>query len=358
MTRQHFKDTLKLKILKTSTIHSNSGEIMHYIPSDNYAVILNKNAGRVNQSLVRKLEPLVPSGFLRLSESQLHARDIVHELVEDGVETIFAGGGDGTIVDTINNVYDLRGTTDRLPAVGALKLGTGNAISYWLKNPNPDEALQKFQRGDTHKKLRMRFVEAEETLFPFAGLGVDAAILNDYNRFKRNGKGTWYESVSKGITGYLIAGHTRTVPNYLRRPKTHVTITNIGETAYKIGPNGEQGTPVKKGGILYEGMASMVGCANTPFYGYGFKMFPFASQLTQRFQIRVIDMSAFQMVNNLYAAWNGELRHSNIHDFYADRVRIVCEDAMPYQLGGEAAGYRKELVFSMSEQPIDLIGKL
>ena len=87
-------------------------------------------------------------------------------------------------------------------------------------------------------------------------------------------------------------------------------------------------------------------------------MFPFASQLTQRFQIRVIDMSAFQMVNNLYAAWNGELRHSNIHDFYADRVRIVCEDAMPYQLGGEAAGYRKELVFSMSEQPIDLIGRL
>ena len=80
MTRQHFEDTLNLILLKTLTKHSNSGEIMHYIPSDNYAVILNKNAGRVNQSLVKKLEPLVPSGFLKLSESQLHARDIVHAL--------------------------------------------------------------------------------------------------------------------------------------------------------------------------------------------------------------------------------------------------------------------------------------
>ena len=70
--------------------------------------------------------------MLELSESQLHARDIVHELVEDGIDTIFAGGGDGTI-DTINNVYDLRDRTDNLPAVGALKLGTEMHFSYWLK---------------------------------------------------------------------------------------------------------------------------------------------------------------------------------------------------------------------------------
>jgi diacylglycerol kinase family enzyme len=331
---------------------------MHYIPTENYAVILNKNAGRVNDQLVQKLVPFVPKGQLYLSESQLHARDIVHKMIHENVDTIFAGGGDGTIVDTINNVYEMREKVDRLPAVGALKLGTGNALSYWLKNPNPDIALQKFQRGETHRKLQLRFVEAEDTLFPFAGLGVDAAILNDYNEFKNNGKGRWYESLAKGIAGYLIAGHAKTVPDFLRRPKTHVKIINIGETAYKIGPHGEERIPVKTNEVLYEGMASMVGCANTPFYGYGFKMFPFASQLTERFQIRVIDMSAFQMVNNLYAAWSGELRHPNIHDFYADRVRVICEDAMPYQLGGEAAGYRKEVTFSVSEQPVDLIGRI
>ena len=105
---------------------------MHYIPSENYAVILNKNAGRVNNSLIEKLAPFVPKGSLKLSESQLHARDIVHELVNDGVETIFAGGGDGTIVDTINNVYDLRNTVATLPAVGALKAVSGMLSRFTL----------------------------------------------------------------------------------------------------------------------------------------------------------------------------------------------------------------------------------
>jgi len=328
------------------------------VPTDNFAVVLNANAGRVTPRLVDELKELVPEGQLFLTKSQFHAKDVIRTCVKEKRAVVFAGGGDGTIVDTINNIYDHRKENKQLPAVAALRLGTGNALATWLDAPNPAKALQNWREGQTHRQVSMRMVQAEETLFPFAGLGIDAAILNDYYRWKRYSKDTWFEPLGKGITGYLLAGHLKTMPNYIQRPKTRVRIINLGQNAYRIGPNGEEsGKGIGYGEVIYEGNCTMVGCANTPYYGYAIKMFPFASQKANRFQVRVIDMSALQMTTNLWPAWNGKLRHPDIHDFYADRVRVVFKDAMPYQLGGEAAGYRKEMTFSLSEQAISMIGQ-
>ena len=68
-------------------------------------------------------------------------------------------------------------------------------------------------------------------------------------------------------------------------------------------------------------------------------------------------MSPLQIATKIWSAWNGKLRHPNLHDFYVDRVRVIFEDAVPYQFGGEAMGYRKEISFGLARQPISLIGK-
>ena len=57
-------------------------------------------------------------------------------------ETIFAGGGDGTIVDVINGLHVFRGTP---PTVGVLRLGTGNAPAYWLNSSKPSEDLKRWE---------------------------------------------------------------------------------------------------------------------------------------------------------------------------------------------------------------------
>jgi diacylglycerol kinase family enzyme len=327
-------------------------------PTDDYAVVLNANAGRVTPQLVGELRHLVPEGKLYLTQSQLHARDVIRECVNKETPVIFAGGGDGTIVDTINSLHEFRGGNNTMPAVGALKLGTGNALAHWLDAPKPAQALHNWKAGETHKLLSLRMVEAEDTLFPFAGLGIDAAILNDYYSLKQNTKSKWYEPMGKGLFGYLVAGHLTTLPNYIKRPKTEVRIINLGSTAYQIGADGQEiGKGIQSGQVIYEGPSSMVGCANTPYYGYQLKMFPYASQQSNRFQLRVINMNAGQMAYNIWPAWNGNVQHPNLHDFYADRVRVVFKDAMPYQLGGEAAGYRKEITFSLAQQPISMIGQ-
>jgi diacylglycerol kinase family enzyme len=135
-------------------------------------------------------------------------------------------------------------------------------------------------------------------------------------------------------------------------------ITNLGRTAFRIGDHGNEiGDPVPTGGVLYEGPASTIACATTPYYGRGVKMFPFATRRAGRFQLRVSNLTATQAALNVRRIWNGTMRHASLSDYYVDRVRIRCDDAMPYQLGGDARGYRNEMIFSLSEQPVRLVGK-
>jgi diacylglycerol kinase family enzyme len=85
-------------------------------------------------------------------------------------------------------------------------------------------------------------------------------------------------------------------------------------------------------------------------------MFPHATKRAGRFQLRLVDMNPLQMGWNLAKVWRGQTP-SGIHDFYADSARVTFEDSMPYQLGGEAMGYRKEVTFSLAEYPVTLVGQ-
>ncbi|MEC7987171.1 MAG: diacylglycerol kinase family protein, partial [Myxococcota bacterium] len=77
-------------------------------PTSNYAVVINSNAGRVTNRLTNELKRIVPKDRLFLTKSQLHARDVIEHCVDQNVQAVFAGGGDGTIVDVINNINDFR----------------------------------------------------------------------------------------------------------------------------------------------------------------------------------------------------------------------------------------------------------
>jgi diacylglycerol kinase family enzyme len=321
-------------------------------PNQNYAVVLNANAGRMTSKLRDRIQNIVPLDKLHFTESLLHSRDVLQKCIKDGCETIFAGGGDGTIVDVLNAIEEFTPQGQRKSTVGVLRLGTGNALAYWLNaSTDPVKDLQKWLSGKTHGIIDAPMLEAEDTLFPFAGIGVDAAVLNDYNIAKRElKKNALMKHFAKGIPGYVYAGYTKTLPEAFRRPKHHVKVINTGRPAFRIGPNGgEIGEAIPTGAVIYEGEVSTVTCATTPYYGYKMKMFPFATKRKGRFQLRVVEMAPWEIAYNIYPCWNGTLRHPKLIDYYADRVRVIFDEAMPYQLGGEASGYRKEVTFSLKQ---------
>ena len=55
------------------------------------------------------------------------------------------------------------------PTIGALRLGTGNALAHWLGSATPLK-ISRWTTGRPHRIIHTPMVEAEDTLFPFAGL--------------------------------------------------------------------------------------------------------------------------------------------------------------------------------------------
>ncbi|MHB8878044.1 MAG: diacylglycerol/lipid kinase family protein, partial [Myxococcaceae bacterium] len=173
------------------------------------AVLLNANARRVTDRVVRSLTHVVPEEDLFVSRSELDARRIAQTVVDRRYHTVFCGGGDGTFMGFANEIYhqlELRRRHHPQPAprFGVLKLGTGNSLASLLK-ASPlrgdgilDDVLRA-RAGEVPGYRRVDMLMVEGKRAPFAGLGLDGKVLNDYIWVKRNfGKGLFRKLMSGG----------------------------------------------------------------------------------------------------------------------------------------------------------------
>jgi diacylglycerol kinase family enzyme len=332
------------------------------------AVLLNANARKVDARVVKALSHAVSEEDLFLSRSELDARRIVQSVLERGYPLVFTGGGDGTFMGFINEF--LRQTEPRgrfagrpLPRFGVLKLGTGNALANFVNasSTRGDGILHDVVRaraGDVTGTRSLDLVMVDGQRTPFAGLGVDGKLLNDYIWVKENlGKGL-FKRVMTGGGGYFSAVAFKTVPHYL----THSTYVECevlnGRTheAYRLGPDGSPvGAPVAPGEVLFRGKLMMAGAATMPFYGYGLKMFPFAGQQRGMMHLRLGQVHAASVLANLPKMWEGRWFPEGLHDFYAKDVTIRFAKPMPFQIGGDAAGYREEVKLSVAPESVELM---
>ena len=327
-------------------------------PSGPFGVVLNANAGRVTPRLAQNVARVVGDDHVFLTESPEHAQEVLRLCVERDYGTVFAGGGDGTVIGVANTFHQLKAHAPRVPAVGVLRLGTGNALARYVGSSRPLRDLADYAKGGAHRAVPIQMVQSEGTLFPFGGLGHDAAVLNTYMELKARYAGTPWEKLFYGLKGYLIAGFGPAMWHYARRENPYVTVVNTGAPAYRIGPDGnELGDPIPTGGIVYQGRCSMMGVSTSPIIGYGVRFFPYADLRPGRLQLRVFDLSAFESGLHFLSCARGTLQHERLHDFYVEHVRVRFSHAMPYQLGGDAQGYKHDLSFGISETPVTFVGR-
>ncbi|HEX8434083.1 diacylglycerol/lipid kinase family protein [Archangium sp.] len=351
-----------LRSVDTRQVPSVSGSPEHKV-----AVLLNANARRVDARVVKSLSHVVPEQDLFLSRSELDCRRIVQTVLERNYPVVFTGGGDGTFQCFVNEFFrqlEPRGrfAGKRAPRFGVLKLGTGNGLATYVNaGSGGDGILQDVVRaraGEVPGYQRMDLLQVDGRRAPFAGLGVDGKVLNDYIWVKSTlGKGM-LKRVLSGPGGYFSAVAFKTVPHYLTNSTwVDCEITNgwAGE-AYRAGPDGNPvGTPIAPGQTIFKGRLMMAAAATMPFYGYGFRMFPFAGERRGMMQLRLGQLHAPTILANLPKLWTGRWFPEGLQDFYAQEVHIRFAKAMPFQIGGDAAGYREEVKLSVAPESVELL---
>ena len=342
------------------------------------AVLLNANAKSVSEGLRRELENFVPADDLFYSRTFDDARSIARTVLARGYRTVLTGGGDGTFVGFANSIIDaanaprglavgrggaalkLAPQEVQLPRFGVLKLGTGNAVAGLSgasgRRVGVVEDILRARSGELSGTRQLHLLSVNGKRAPFTGLGYDAKVLNDYVDLKKAVAGGPMGFAGAGGLGYFCSIAGRTIPHFLfQRGAPQVEVVNLGGPCSQIGPDGKPlGRDIAHGEILYKGPCKLAAAGTVPFYGFGFQIFPHALRSPGRFQLRLTAMSVPTILGNLRKIWKGGTP-AGILDFHCEKVLLKFDRAMPLQTGGDAEGYRREVVVEMSEQPIELL---
>ncbi|HEU4384259.1 MAG TPA: diacylglycerol kinase family protein [Anaeromyxobacteraceae bacterium] len=330
-------------------------------PASPIAVLLNANARSVDARVTAQIQGVVPAEHLFLSRCAEEANRIADTVVDRGYGTVFTGGGDGTFVSWVNQILDRAERQDaRPPRFGVLPLGTGNAVAEVVgaKRRGIVEDLRRYLRGEVPCFRQLELITLEGRRTPFVGLGVDAAILNDYRWLRQRLAGTRFSRLAAGVRGYGLAIAVRTAPRQIaqRRPP-YCEILNVGAAAWRLDAQGRRvGRPVEPGEMLYAGPCILAAAGTVPYYGFGLKVFPYALERPGTMQLRVAaDIGVASLLWNVPRIWKGSFSHPGLLDFQVERVEIGFDRPVPFQVGGDAEGERERLTLGMAPRSVEVV---
>jgi diacylglycerol kinase family enzyme len=324
------------------------------------AFLLNSNAKSVTPSLKRKLAKLIPPSDLYFSSSLAEAEELINAIIDAKYPYLFCGGGDGTIVKTINTVW-ARGFCEpgrAMPKVGVLRLGTGNALARLLKAGDVKDDIEHILSGKKFTPVSLNMVQADDgQLTPFAGIGYDGEIMNDFETIKDFFVGSPLKKYFTSFLGFTIAGLFKTLPRQLNKPRAQV-ILRSSYPAYRIMEIDGQDEEVylNEPCVFYNGEAPLICVGTIPSVGYDFKMFPFANRRPGYMHLRICAVPLPVCLTHFYPSiWQGTFRHPKLFDYLVKDVEIEANTSLPYQLAGDAMGYKKSLVFKVSDRPVEMV---
>lgn len=339
------------------------------------AVLLNRNARRVTDRVAHSLERVVGSDHVYNSRTLDEAEAFTREIVQRGYGTVVCGGGDGTLMRAVNLVhryiaesnnwrierYHRTGEKQALlksPRFAFLRLGTGNGMQFVTGASNPARDLQSIVDFVPGRTQEIPLIDLDGERFFFGGIGYDSQILDDYNWIKARAKNRLFKFFMQNVTGYLIALFARTVPRLLlgRSEKIEARVVNRGR-AYYVNPlRGDFVEEIPPGETIFEGKCRIISGGTVPFFGYGFKMFPFARLMPGMMNLRIGTPGPLRVLHKIPALWNGSYRlPGSLMDFLVEDVTIELAKPFPFQHSGDAQGLRDKLDLRIADDNLEFV---
>jgi len=317
-------------------------------------------ARKVRQSTLRMVSQHVDIEDLYITQTIEQSDASLDEIIKKRYPLVLCGGGDGTVMRIIEqmrlkvNRLNEAGGDYTVPRFGILKLGTGNGWAWQLGVPPKVEPIWRLRqlRDEDLRFAKFNMMEAEERMFHFGGMGVDALVLNDYINLKNKFTKGFLWKMSNSLIGYLWAIAFSSVPTVLFK-KFHIDmkVTNLSsEPVYRISHSeGVRELPAKPGDVIYEGSSLIAGFGTTENYGYGLKVYPFSMAKPGYFNFRVADVTATTVLSHIKTVWNGTWEEPGLNDFLVKHILIETQSDAPFQLGGDPEGYRRQVEVKLSD---------
>lgn len=155
-------------------------------------IIFNPNAAHGRS--IKRLEGIktrfkqrgIDTTFLATAHAG-HGTKLVADTTLSGFDGLVAAGGDGTVFEVLNGLYQ-HPKSARIP-LGLLPIGTGNAFAreLWFQEDALTDAIERIHRGNT-RKVDVGFVKSADQSYYFVnivsmGFAVDAGLVAQKMKF-------------------------------------------------------------------------------------------------------------------------------------------------------------------------------
>ncbi|MCX5745242.1 MAG: diacylglycerol kinase family protein [Proteobacteria bacterium] len=313
--------------------------------------IINANA----RGLTRRTRAAFSRAMrVHYTRSLVEARTIVRDEIKRGVDLVVLGGGDGTFVMTLALIAEAcRGEGRPEPAIGMVRLGSGNALATTLgASDDPARDLAQFAQGKATWHPR-RMIEVVGLRAPFVGVGLDALVLEDQAAIGRVVDRVPGGRLLGGTARYALSVALRSIPRFTFTDRVRVTVTNLGSPVVEMRPHGPISRTIPAGSVIWSGACTLVAAGTIPYFGFGLKMFPFADRREDRYHLRCGDPGMLEVLRNTPAAFRGDYFSDRVRDFLCDRIAIEVADSddhsgISVEAGGELIERRPRVELGLS----------
>jgi len=269
----------------------------------------------------------------KTTEYKAHALELITEALDNQFKKFIVIGGDGSLNETINAIYNHETTKPEEVTIGYLPVGTGNDWAKTMKIPasSYQKALDVIQKNKILKQdigivsCNLNGEKVKRYFLNIASVGYSGYIAKKLDLSRAAGKSTnkftYLLSIAKGLFKYKASQIKFSFNNTI---SSHV---------------------------LYFG-AIAIG----KFFGNGMQPAPAAHPADELFELTIVDkQSPLQVVKKMKNLYNGKINHyQDVHLHKTTEVSIESDKIIPIETDGEFIG-ETPATFQMSPKKINMI---
>ncbi len=296
--------------------------------------IINPVSGKgKGLELWHKVQSLLDSHKLsysfNISNYHKHTVKLVAEKHALGLRNFIGIGGDGTINEMINAIFNTqKNGIDDLSTLSLLPVGTGND---WVKNHDEILMVENLIARLKVKDAQLYDVGIVKLMNPtiwhyflnVAGAGLDGKVVQEL--YKQGGSGR------KGKLDYLLS-LVKSLFNFVA-PESVVSV---------------------EGKNIFSGKLLLVAAAKGQFLGGGMHLSPEALPNNGIFDITIVKQEALLKVfSQLYKLFNGKIATASFVEKHKGKIlKVEFSEPTPVQADGEFIGEAKAIEFAVLENGV------